>query len=296
MQTFSQHLVQLVLEDLVDLETAAAAATNRHDFEIAVQQALRRQQAAASNGAPPEAPSLQKSRRTRTASAFDSPPRANEAHRRSARGAGCACAHRRRSLRAGLHVVTPPDTPSVRVPSHTVPNAANSLKLPSPLDQPPAVPAVRSYEELLELWHRAAAYGVPWDVLAAINKIESNFGQNMGPSYAGALGWMQFIPSSWLRWGMDADGDGIADPWNPDDAVFAAARYLAAAGAHESLSRAIFAYNHAQWYVDDVLRLARVFRKSDSVSPSASSPSRRRRATCWPPPTSRRDWPPPVAR
>jgi murein DD-endopeptidase MepM/ murein hydrolase activator NlpD len=164
-----------------------------------------------------------------------------------------------------FHVVTPPDTPSARVPSYTVPNAANSLKLPSPLDRPPAVPEVRSYEELLELWHRAgAAYGVPWDVLAAINKIESNFGQNMGPSYAGALGWMQFIPSSWLRWGMDADGDGIADPWNPDDAVFAAARYLAAAGAHESLSRAIFAYNHAQWYVDDVLRLARVFRKSDS--------------------------------
>jgi hypothetical protein len=56
MQTFAQHLVQLVLEDLVDLDTAAAAATNRHDFEIAVQQALRRQQAAASNGAPPEEP------------------------------------------------------------------------------------------------------------------------------------------------------------------------------------------------------------------------------------------------
>jgi murein DD-endopeptidase MepM/ murein hydrolase activator NlpD len=155
------------------------------------------------------------------------------------------------------------DTPSV--PSYRVPNAPNSLKLPSPLDRPPAVPAVRSYGELVELWHRAgAAYGVPWDVLAAINKIESNFGQNMGPSSAGALGWMQFIPSSWLRWGMDADGDGVADPWNPEDGVFAAARYLAAAGAHDDLSRAIFAYNHAQWYVDDVLRLAAVFRKSDS--------------------------------
>ena len=56
MQTFSQHLVQLVLEDLVDLETAAAAATNRHDFEIAVQQALRHKQAVASNGAPKEEP------------------------------------------------------------------------------------------------------------------------------------------------------------------------------------------------------------------------------------------------
>src|SRR5919106_846094 len=56
MQTFAQHLVQLVLEELVDLDTAAAAATNRHDFEIAVQQALRRKQAAVSNGAPPEEP------------------------------------------------------------------------------------------------------------------------------------------------------------------------------------------------------------------------------------------------
>jgi murein DD-endopeptidase MepM/ murein hydrolase activator NlpD len=75
---------------------------------------------------------------------------------------------------------------------------------------------------------------------------------------------MQFMPETWLRWGMDGDGDGVADPWDPDDAVYAAARYLAAAGAHDDLSRAIFAYNHAQWYVDDVLRLAAVFRKSDA--------------------------------
>jgi murein DD-endopeptidase MepM/ murein hydrolase activator NlpD len=163
-----------------------------------------------------------------------------------------------------FHVFTP-ETETAKVPSYKVPNAANSLVLPSPLDRPPRVPAVRSYEELVALWHRAgAAYGIPWEVLAAINKIESNFGQNMGPSSAGALGWMQFIPSSWLRWGMDGDGDGVADPWDPEDAVYAAARYLAAAGAHEDLSRAIFAYNHAQWYVDDVLRLAAVFRKSDS--------------------------------
>jgi murein DD-endopeptidase MepM/ murein hydrolase activator NlpD len=164
-----------------------------------------------------------------------------------------------------FHVVTPETASVARVPSFKIPNAANSLVLPSPLDRPPANPEERSYEELVALWRRAgAAYGVPWDVLAAINKIESNFGQNMGPSSAGALGWMQFIPSSWLRWGMDGDGDGVADPWDPEDAVYAAARYLAAAGAHEDLSRAIFAYNHAQWYVDDVLRLAAVFRRSDT--------------------------------
>jgi murein DD-endopeptidase MepM/ murein hydrolase activator NlpD len=109
-------------------------------------------------------------------------------------------------------------------------------------------------------WQRAGAtYGVPWQVLAAINKVESDFGRNMGPSSAGAIGWMQFMPSTWERWGMDADGDGIADPWNPQDAIFAAARYLAAAGGRTDVSRAIFAYNHAQWYVDEILGLARLY-------------------------------------
>ena len=131
---------------------------------------------------------------------------------------------------------------------------------------PPGQSAVRSYEELLSLWHRAGdTYGVPWQVLAAINKIESDFGRNMGPSSAGALGWMQFMPDTWLRWGMDANGDGLADPWNPDDAVFAAARYLAAAGAHDDISRAVFAYNHAQWYVDEVLGLAADFGSGGAI-------------------------------
>ena len=151
-----------------------------------------------------------------------------------------------------------------RLPSYQQPNGPGSINVPFALSTPPANPAVLSYGELLDLWHRAgAAYGVPWQVLAAINRIESDFGRNMGPSSAGALGWMQFIPSTWMRWGMDADGDGVANPWDPEDAVFAAARYLAAAGAHDDLSRAIFAYNHAQWYVDDVLSLAAEFDSGD---------------------------------
>jgi murein DD-endopeptidase MepM/ murein hydrolase activator NlpD len=146
------------------------------------------------------------------------------------------------------------------LPSSETPNAPGSINVPFPLSVPPEQPAVRSYEELLALWHRAGdAYGVPWQVLAAINKIESDFGRNMGPSSAGAVGWMQFMPDTWLRWGLDANADGLADPWNPDDAVFAAARYLAAAGAHDDISRAVFAYNHAQWYVDEVLGLAADF-------------------------------------
>jgi murein DD-endopeptidase MepM/ murein hydrolase activator NlpD len=110
------------------------------------------------------------------------------------------------------------------------------------------------------LWQRAGyAYGIPWNVLAAINKVESNFGQNMGPSSAGAIGWMQFMPSTWLRWGVDASGDGVADPWNATDAVFSAARYLAAAGGQTDIGRGVFAYNHADWYVREVLDLAQVY-------------------------------------
>jgi murein DD-endopeptidase MepM/ murein hydrolase activator NlpD len=70
---------------------------------------------------------------------------------------------------------------------------------------------------------------------------------------------MQFMPDTWLRWGVDADGNGMADPWNATDAIFAAARYLAAAGGASDISRAVFAYNHADWYVREVLQLATVY-------------------------------------
>ena len=155
-----------------------------------------------------------------------------------------------------------PETPVVAIlPSAEVPNQPGGLLLPPGVWEAPFLPVrAVSYDELQALWLRAgAAYGIPWQVLAAINKIESNFGRNMGPSSAGAVGWMQFMPDTWLRWGTDGDGDGIADPWNPDDGVFSAARYLAAADGRTDIPRAIFAYNHAQWYVDDVLQLAAMF-------------------------------------
>jgi murein DD-endopeptidase MepM/ murein hydrolase activator NlpD len=150
--------------------------------------------------------------------------------------------------------------PATGLPSWETPNEPGSIAVPLAFSTPPAQPAVRSYGDLLRLWQDAgAAYGVPWQVLGAINKVESNFGGNMGPSSAGALGWMQFMPDTWMRWGTDADGNGLADPWNPEDAVYSAARYLAAAGAHEDIERAVFAYNHAQWYVDEIMGLAAQF-------------------------------------
>jgi murein DD-endopeptidase MepM/ murein hydrolase activator NlpD len=148
-----------------------------------------------------------------------------------------------------------------------VPNP--SLAVPASLSTPPAAPAQLSYPQLLSLWQQAgAAYGIPWQVLAAINKVESNWGRNMGPSSAGAIGWMQFMPSTWLRWGVDANGDGIADPWNPADAIFSAARYLAAAGGTTDLYRGVYAYNHANWYVDEVLSLANLYGGNSALAVS----------------------------
>ncbi|HSD24026.1 MAG TPA: lytic murein transglycosylase, partial [Solirubrobacterales bacterium] len=104
-------------------------------------------------------------------------------------------------------------------------------------------------------------YGIPWQVLAGINKIETAFGTNLNVSSAGAEGWMQFIPSTWAAYGVDANDDGRKDPYNPVDAICAAARYLRAAGGDKDLRQAIFAYNHADWYVDEVLLYANQYGK-----------------------------------
>lgn len=112
---------------------------------------------------------------------------------------------------------------------------------------------------LLPIYQAAGIeYGVRWEVLAAINEIETDYGRNLNVSSAGALGWMQFIPSSWEAYGVDANDDGRKDPYNPVDAIFAAARYLEAAGYEQDVRGAIFAYNHADWYVDSVLLRARL--------------------------------------
>lgn len=91
-------------------------------------------------------------------------------------------------------------------------------------------------------------------ILAAINKVETDFGRlNRVTSYAGAVGWMQFMPATWDSYGIDGDGDGKDDPYNPRDAIHSAANYLSAAGAPGEWYDAIWAYNHADWYVRDVL-------------------------------------------
>jgi murein DD-endopeptidase MepM/ murein hydrolase activator NlpD len=112
---------------------------------------------------------------------------------------------------------------------------------------------------LLPIYQAAGMqYGIRWEVLAGINEIETDYGRNLNVSSAGAVGWMQFMPATWKQYGVDANRDGVKDPFNPVDAIFAAARYLKAAGGDTDIRRAVFAYNHADWYVDSVLMRAQI--------------------------------------
>jgi murein DD-endopeptidase MepM/ murein hydrolase activator NlpD len=157
------------------------------------------------------------------------------------------------------------DSPVPTVQPNGIPTPANpdySLATPGPA----AIGVPNFFIEkfrippfLLPIYQAAGIqYGIRWEVLAAINEIETDYGRNLNISSAGALGWMQFMPATWDSYGVDANGDGQKDPFNPVDAIFAAARYLRAAGADKDLYRAIFAYNHADWYVESVLMRARV--------------------------------------
>src|SRR3954471_19113781 len=112
---------------------------------------------------------------------------------------------------------------------------------------------------LLPIYQAAGTqYGIRWELLAAINEIETDYGRNLRASSAGAQGWMQFMPDTWKSYGVDGNDDGLMDPDNPVDAIFAAARYLKAAGGDKDIRGAVFAYNHADWYVDSVLLRAQL--------------------------------------
>ena len=113
----------------------------------------------------------------------------------------------------------------------------------------------------LALYQSAAATcsGLPWTVLAAIGQVESGHGSNTGPSSSGAMGPMQFLPSTFAAYAVDGDNDGVADIWNPADSIYTAARYLCANGAGagpRALYTAIWHYNHADWYVQMVMQVA----------------------------------------
>jgi murein DD-endopeptidase MepM/ murein hydrolase activator NlpD len=159
-----------------------------------------------------------------------------------------------------VEVKAPTLTTSTGAPAPTNPTFALATPGPARIGVPNFfIDKFRIPPFLLSIYQAAGMqYGIRWEVLAAINEIETDYGRNLNVSYAGAVGWMQFMPSTWKLYGVDANRDGVKDPYNPVDAIFAAARYLRAAGGDKDLRRGIFAYNHADWYVDSVLLRARV--------------------------------------
>lgn len=142
--------------------------------------------------------------------------------------------------------------------------------------------------EFIPIYQEAGTvYGIQWTLLAAIHKVETNFGTSTSMiSSAGALGHMQFMPQTWVGWsyagiptepalsdlgviashrgyGVDGDKDGRADPFNASDAIYTAANYLKASGAPADLYSAIFAYNHADWYVERVMKYYTMYTDGD---------------------------------
>ncbi|MGE7191967.1 lytic murein transglycosylase [Lysinibacillus fusiformis] len=105
-------------------------------------------------------------------------------------------------------------------------------------------------------------YGVDWKVLAAIHSIETSFSNiSTMVSSVGAIGHMQFMPATFKAYGVDGNGDGQISPWNIEDAIYSAANYLAANNFKNDQRKAIWHYNHADWYVNDVLETAASFIK-----------------------------------
>ncbi|MEV1177930.1 lytic murein transglycosylase, partial [Nonomuraea sp. NPDC049784] len=140
-------------------------------------------------------------------------------------------------------------------------DAAHRTTTPKQQQKPQTTVNVGRPGSYLDLYKAAATRcpGLSWTVLAAIGQVESSHGRNNGPSSAGALGPMQFMPATWKHYGVDGDGDGKTDIWSPYDAVPGAANYLCANGAGqggEKLRKAIWFYNHSWDYVNKVMGIA----------------------------------------
>ena len=147
-------------------------------------------------------------------------------------------------------------------------------------------------------WYSAAARtcpGLPWSVLAGIGKVESNHGRSRlpgvrtGANSAGAEGPMQFLPATFAKFAVNADPRHRLTPYDPPDAIYTAARMLCANGARggtdTGLRQAIFAYNHAAWYVTDVitwaLRYAAPAAAGSSAAAIAFAEAQLGKPYCW---------------
>jgi len=123
------------------------------------------------------------------------------------------------------------------------------------------------------------AFDVPWEVLAGVGKVECDHGRNPDPACwkegaenaAGAGGPMQFLASTWQQYGLAANGSGAPDRWDPADAIVSAANFLKANGAPENIDAALFAYNHSDVYVQQVLAWAGLYASSYSATGSTAT-------------------------
>ena len=126
----------------------------------------------------------------------------------------------------------------------------------------------------LAAYHAAGAtQRLDWAYLAGVGKIETDHGRSRLPGVTsgannfGAMGPMQFLAGTWASYSVDGDGDGRKDVYSPDDAIPGAARYLRASGAPTDWQQALFAYNHAGWYVDEVEAMAARYRGAPIAAP-----------------------------
>ncbi|HTA33459.1 MAG TPA: lytic murein transglycosylase [Solirubrobacteraceae bacterium] len=201
--------------------------------------------------------------------AAEAPPQVQAEHAQGTSASGSATAHaKHRSSSAapggtagaapegaaGVRAKKPAPAPSSLTPSLPLNLRSSIFGVPAFFIESFQIPPF-----LLPIFQAAGtAYGIPWQVLAAINEVETDYGRDLSVSSAGAEGWMQFLPSEWAQYGVDANGDGFEDPYNPADAIFAAARYLSAAGGDTNVKAAVFSYNHSQAYVESVMLRAQL--------------------------------------
>jgi hypothetical protein len=149
-------------------------------------------------------------------------------------------------------------------PSDEPESAGNSDEVEASVDWRAFVPTdVADHLATMDRAARESNCGVPWQLLAAIARVESDFGRNMATSSAGAIGYGQFLPTSWQAFGSDGNA------YDYRAALPAIALYLCQSGLERDPRIALFAYNHAEWYVDLVLDLAVQY---DRMAPGAPTP------------------------
>jgi cell wall-associated NlpC family hydrolase len=161
--------------------------------------------------------------------------------------------------------------------------ALAGLAAAAPAQLAPTAAAQTIPARYLTLYRRAAARcpGLPWTVLAGVGKVETGHGRNASTSSAGAMGVMQFMPSTWAAYGVDADGDGRDDPADPADAIPAAADFLCSAGAGRDVHTALIIYNcgnpgpacqaASAGYAAAVLRAAAAYGRPSSPAPGPAA-------------------------